>query len=96
MKGSDPKAHRTAVLSRDTSPEAERRQVALWRRMSPMEKARLVSSSSRAVQTLCLAGIRRRHPDASDDECMLHLARIKLGPKLFALAYPEAASRRQT
>ena len=83
------------VLSRDTSPEAERRQVALWRGMTPLEKAHLVSSISRAAQLLSLAGIRRRHPAASEEECMLRLAKIKLGPKLFALAYPEAVTRLQ-
>jgi hypothetical protein len=90
-----PKSSGTAALSRDTSPEAGRRQVALWRGMTPLEKARLVSSTSRAAQLLCLAGIRRRYPDASEEERMLRLAKIKLGPELFALAYPEAASRLQ-
>jgi hypothetical protein len=85
-----------AVLSRDTSPEAERIQVALWRGMTPLEKAGLVSSTSRAAQLLSLAGIRRRHPEASEDECMLRLAKLKLGPTLFALAYPEAATRLQS
>ena len=93
MRSSNPRPHRTAVLSRDTSPEAERRQVALWRGMTEMEKARLVSSASRAVQLLSLAGIRRRHPQASAEECMLRLARLKLGSKLFALAHPESATR---
>ena len=95
MTASGPKPYGKAVLSRDTSPEAEQRQVALWRGMTPMQKARLISSSSRAAQLLCLAGIRRRHPDASEEERMLRLARIKLGPELFALSYPEAAAQLQ-
>ena len=82
-----------AVLSRDTSPEAEQMQVEIWRSMTPLEKARLVSSASRATQLLSLAGIRRRYPQASEEECMLRLARLKLGPELFARAYPEAAAR---
>ena len=76
--------------SRDTSPEANRRQVELWRRMTPREKARLVSGISRAAQALSLAGIRRRHADASEHECLLRLAELKLGRALFRLAYPEA------
>lgn len=70
-------------------------QVALWRGMTPLEKARLVSAATRATQLLSLAGIRRRHPQASEEEIMLRLARIKLGPDFFALAHPEAATRLQ-
>jgi hypothetical protein len=80
-----------ALLSRDTSPEAEQRQIELWRRMTPLEKARLVSSISRAAQMFSLAGIRRRHPDASERECSLLLAELKLGKDLFCLAYPKAS-----
>jgi hypothetical protein len=61
--------------------------------MTQLEKARLISAASRAVQLLSLAGIRRRHPQAREEECMLRLAKLKLGPKLFALAHPEAAQR---
>ena len=58
MNASDPARRGAAVLSRDTSLEAEQRQVALWRGMTPLEKAGLVSSASRAAQLLSLAGIR--------------------------------------
>lgn len=58
--------------------------------MTPLEKARLVSGVSRAAQMLSLAGIRRRLPDATEGECMLRLAELKLGPTLFRLAYPDA------
>lgn len=81
----------TATLARDTSPEAERLQVELWRKMSPLEKARAVSAITRAAQQLSLAGIRQRHPGASDRECMLRLAMLKLGPELTRRIYPEAA-----
>ena len=40
----------TALLARDTSFRAERAQVELWRRMSPIEKLRAVTEISRAVQ----------------------------------------------
>jgi len=80
-----------ALLSSDTSPEAERAQIVLWQRMSPLEKLRAVTEISRAVQQLSLAGIRQRHPDASERECMLHLAILKLGHRLACQVYPEAA-----
>ena len=80
---------KTALLASDTSLEAERAQVELWRRMSPLEKIRAVTEIGRAVQHLSLAGIRLRHPDASDQECMLRLAVLKLGRQLACLVYPE-------
>ena len=79
------------MLSRDTSPEAERLQIGLWRQMSPLEKARVVDSLSRATQELALAGIRSRHPNASVNECLLRLAVLKLGPQLAVRVYPEVA-----
>jgi hypothetical protein len=79
-----------AVLSSDTSLAAEREQVDLWRRMSPLEKARTVTEISVAVQQLSLAGIRLRHPEASDEECLLRLAIIKLGRRVACQVYPEA------
>jgi hypothetical protein len=63
-----------AVLAADTTADIERRQVDAWRRLSPVERLRLVSDTTRAVMNLCLAGIRRRHPDASERECFLRLA----------------------
>jgi hypothetical protein len=81
----------TATLTSDTSVETERLQVALWRRMSPREKLRAVSELSRSVQRLSLAGIRLRHPDESDHECMLRLAILKLGRQRACQLYPAAA-----
>jgi len=81
-----------AVLTSDTTRAAERVQVELWRRMSAMDKARVVSEISRTTQELSLVGIRRRHPDASDRESTLRLAVLKLGRELACRAYPEAAA----
>ena len=79
------------MLSRDSSPEMERLQIDLWRRMSPLEKARAVDGLSLATQALALAGIRQRHPHASERECLLRLAMLKLGPRLAVRVYPEVA-----
>jgi hypothetical protein len=100
MTASETNSHRpnregsveSAVLASDTCREAERIQIELWRRMSPLDKARTVSEISRAVQELSLAGIRQRHPGASERECMLRLAVLKLGRTLAFQAYPEAAA----
>jgi hypothetical protein len=49
-----------AVLSADTTREIEDTQVARWRAMTPARKARLISSWSRLVDAVALAGIRQR------------------------------------
>ena len=47
--------------------------------MSALEKVRAVTEIARAVKQLSLAGIRLRHPEESDQECLLRLAVLKLG-----------------
>jgi len=81
-----------AVLSADTSREAEVLQVELWRRMSPADKARTIAGASLAAQQLSLAGIRLRHPNATERECLLRLAVLKLGSELALRAYPETTA----
>ena len=92
----DPSRRQHARLSRDSSPEVERLQIDLWRRMSPLDKARAVDGLSRATQELALAGIRQRHPHASEHECLLRLAMLKLGPRLAVRVYPEVADLRDS
>ena len=80
-----------AVLSADTTADIEQRQVDAWRRLSSVERLRLVSDTTRAVMDLSLAGIRRRHPKASERECFLRLAAILLGVDTTRQVYPDAA-----
>ena len=81
----------TALLAADTSLDAERAQVELWRGMSPMDKLHAVDGTTRAVLLLSLAGIRSRHPEASDEECRMRLAILKLGGPLACQVFPGAA-----
>ena len=90
MCGADRHGIATAARTRDTSSEAERVQVELWRRMSALDKARVLTEITRAAEELSLVGIRQRYPGASDRECMLRLAVLKLGPALTSRVYPEA------
>jgi hypothetical protein len=80
-----------AVLSADTTADIEQRQIDAWRRLSSVERMRLVSDTTRAVMALALAGIRTRHPQASDRECFLRLAAIRLGADTTRRVYPDAA-----
>jgi hypothetical protein len=83
---------RRTVLSADTAPVIEDRQVQAWRRLSPAERLRLAIEASRAVTELALAGIRRRYPSASERECFLRLAAIRLGVDTARRLYPDAAA----
>lgn len=80
-----------AVLTDDTAPEVEALQVRIWRSMSPLEKARLISRSTRGVMALALAGLRRRHPDANERELRIRMAEKTLGERLTRRAYPDVA-----
>jgi hypothetical protein len=80
------------VLSADTSRAAEDIQVERWRAMSPSERADLISSLCRTVDAFALAGIKLRHPGASERECFLRLAAIKLGADLARRVYPELSA----
>ena len=78
-------------LSVDTSPEIEARQFERWRRMTADEKAAIVSGLTRTVIELARAGIRARHPAASEREQRLRLAIVTLGRELAEKVYPEIA-----
>ena len=58
----------------------------------PLGDAVAADALSREFQALLLAAIRNRHPDASERECFLRLAVIKLGRKRAMQLYPDAAS----
>lgn len=79
-----------ALLGADTPTGLQRMQVMLWRRMPPLEKAQAVGRVSRRVRELSMAGIRQRHPSASEHECVLRYALITLGRSLACRAYPGA------
>lgn len=81
----------TVPLTRDTSPEIERRQLQAWRDMSAAEKANLVTGLTTATRELALAGMRHRFPKSSEREHFLRLAILTLGPELARRAYPEIA-----
>lgn len=79
---------RGAILSRDTTAEAERVQVAIWRRMSSLERAHVITGACRAARTFAFAGLRARHPDASDRKLLALYVELTAGPELARRAYP--------
>jgi hypothetical protein len=60
--------------------------------MSPAEKAQLITSLCRMADAMAVTGIAHRHPGASERECFLRLAALKLGRELAERVYPELAA----
>lgn len=60
--------YRSHVAVTDTSPEAAAVQLELYRALGPSGRAQIAVDLSDAVRETALAGIRRRHPEYSDDE----------------------------
>lgn len=71
----------------DTSPEAEAVLISLLRRAPSWRKFKMVGDLNAAVKEFALAGIRERHPNATEGEVNRHLADILLGEDLAALVY---------
>jgi len=69
-------AYRTQ--SPDTSREAEELQFAYWRQLTPAQKARIVAGLTRMTNQLARAGIRMRHPHATNREVELRLMALRV------------------
>lgn len=73
----------------DTSLDAERLQIGIWRRMSPTEKGEMVARASRALLELQLQGLRRRHPDANERQLRRLALAERHGEELARRVYGE-------
>ena len=71
----------------DTSPEAEAVLFKLWRETPGWRKLELMEDMNRTVRQLALVGLKRRHPDASEEELRRRLADILLGEELAFQVY---------
>lgn len=72
---------------RDTSPEAWKVYIDLYRSVPPAEKIRRAMSMTQTGHLLAEAGLRRRFPDADDREIFLRRVQLTLGKDLFRKAY---------
>ena len=75
------------ILSPDTSPEAEVMLLEMMRQTPPWRKMELISQMHAMARNLALAGLRHRHPDASEVELRRRLADLMLGEDLALKAY---------
>lgn len=68
----------TRTQSRDTAADIERRQINAWRSMNAAQKLAIVSQLTLATEALARAGIRERHPHATEREIELRLGALRL------------------
>ena len=71
----------------DTTTEARQVQIDCYRRMSTWRKVELIVELGELTDSLALAGIAARHPEADDDERRMRLLSLKYGPELVRRAY---------
>ncbi len=76
------------TMSRDTSDEAARVQLEVYRRMAPSDRLRVGLELTRMSRELIAQGIRTRHPEYSDEEVRWALIRAWIGRDMFQRAYP--------
>lgn len=74
----------------DTSPEAERVQIEIFRNMTPERRLRAAAELTQLVRKLMADGVRTRHPDYDEESVRLAVIRLILPEKLFLAAYPHA------
>ena len=70
----------------DTDPAVTALLVAAYRRMSPAEKIQRVLECNAAAEAMAKAGLRTRHPGASEAEIQRRLAALRLGEPLMVAA----------
>ena len=74
----------------DTSSEAERVQIEVFRRMTPEQRLNTSIQLSQTSRKLLAAGIRKRHPDYTEQQIKFAVLRLLLPSELFLAVYPEA------
>jgi hypothetical protein len=62
-------------------------QIQLWRQASPTRKMQMLSQLNASVRLVALAGLRSRHPKASEGELRRKLADMLLGKELASKVY---------
>jgi hypothetical protein len=77
-----------AMTPFDTSPDAEKVQVDIFRRMGPEERLQSAAHLSETCRTLLAEGIRKRHPNYDEEQVRLAVIRCLLPEDLFLRAYP--------
>jgi hypothetical protein len=67
----------------DTSPETERMQIEIYRKMSPSRKWELLDGLYRMAREFHAAGVRMNRPQATEEEVLTAWLRATLDDRLF-------------
>lgn len=76
------------ALSPDTSAEADRVQIEVYRRMGGSGRLRAAFQLIEITRQAAVSGIRSRHPEYDDEQVHLAYARLVLGDELTRAAWP--------
>jgi hypothetical protein len=79
-----------AVRPLDTAPDIDRRQVEVYRGMTPARRVEIAVAMSEDAFTMAADGIRARHPDYDDAQVRWASFRLRHGDELFRAAWPQA------
>ncbi|MBI5481797.1 MAG: hypothetical protein HY906_23275 [Deltaproteobacteria bacterium] len=79
------------MRARDTSVEADAVQIDAYRRMTPGARLRVALELTELSRRLVAAGVRRRHPEYTDEQVRLATIRLWLGEELYRQAYAGCA-----
>ncbi len=71
----------------DTSPEAARLQLEIYRKMPVERKLELVEDANHTARLLALAGLAQRHPEDPPERLHRRLFDLVLGPELAERVY---------
>jgi hypothetical protein len=74
----------------DTSPEVERIQNEIFRKMAPERRLQLAIELTQTSRKLLATGVRQRHPEYDEAQVRLAVIRLTIPEKLFLAAYPHA------
>lgn len=74
----------------DTSPDVERVQIEIFRRMSPEKRLQLAVELTNTSRKLLAEGVRLRHPEYDEEMVRLAVIRLILPEELFLAVYPRA------
>ena len=76
------------MIPLDTTSEAHRVQIQVYRRMGPEGRLGRAMALCDEAREVAQEGIRARHPEYGDDGAKWALYRLLLGDTLFRAAYP--------
>lgn len=78
---------RGASRPSDTSPDARRVVLDVYRHMPAWRKAQVVDEANRTARQLAMAGLRARHPEESLEQLRRRLLGLALGEELATEIY---------